>query len=335
MEKRLNISEIASLAGVSTATVSRVLNDYPYVKESTRERVKKVIQETNYRVNAIARKLRRKKTHTIGVIVSNVLSPFYSVIAKSVEDVAIKNNFSTVLCNGGDKPEKEAKYLEVLHENRVDGIIISPTGKNKDYLNFLLASGIPIVFIDRPTEGVDCDIVMVNNMDVTFNALDFAIKKGYKKIGCIAGPQDRYTGIERFKGYKKALKNNGIAYDESLVRFGDFTYESGYSLARELLDSEKPDLLFVANSDMAMGAYKYISEKGYKIPHELGFLMFDDPQWASLVTPRVTVISQPVYMLGSTAADILFKRIMEGGQFMDQSPLKIILEAKFVVRESI
>ncbi len=335
MNKKLNISEIAAIAGVSTATVSRVLNDYPYVKESTREKVKKVIQETNYRVNAIARKLRRKRTHTIGIIVSNVLSPFYSVIAKSVEDVAIKNNFSMILCNGGDKPEKEAKYLEVLHENRVDGIILSPTGKNKEFLNFLLASGIPIVFIDRPIEGVECDIVMVNNMDITYKAVDYAIKKGYKKIGCIAGPQDRYTGVERFNGYLKALEDNGIEFDEQLVRFGDFTYETGYGLTKDLLESKKVDSLFVSNSDMALGAFKYLKENGYKIPQDLGFFMFDDPQWASIVTPKITAISQPIYMLGSTAADILFKRIIKGGDYYDSSPLKVILEAKLVIRDSI
>lgn len=335
MNKKLNISEIASLAGVSTATVSRVLNDYPYVKESTREKVKKVIQETNYRVNAIARKLRRKKTHTIGIIVSNVLSPFYSVIAKSIEDVAIKNNFSMILCNGGDKPEKEAKYLEVLHENRVDGIILSPTGKNKDFLNFLLASGIPIVFIDRPIEGVDCDIVMVNNRDVTYKAVSYAIDNGYKRIGCIAGPQDRYTGIERFKGYKEALKDRDVKYDENLVRFGDFTYESGYEMTKNLLESEKPEALFVSNSDMALGAFKYLNEKGYRIPQDMGFFMFDDPQWASLVTPKITAISQPIYMLGSTAADILFKRITRGGDYVDNSPIKVILEAKFTIRDSL
>ena len=129
MKKKSNIEEVARYAGVSTATVSRVLNNYPFVKDETRRKVLEVIRETNYQVNAVARNLRRKKTQSIGVIISNVLSSFYSIIAKAVEDTASTNRFSTVLCNGGDSPEKELSYLKVLHENRVDGVILSPTGK--------------------------------------------------------------------------------------------------------------------------------------------------------------------------------------------------------------
>jgi len=334
MEKRLNIAEVAELAGVSTATVSRVLNDYPFVKESTKNRVLKVIRETNYRLNAVARNLRRKKTHSIGVIISNVLSPFYSVIAKAVEDVAIANNYSTILCNGGDNSEKERKYLKVLHENRVDGIIISPTGKNADYLNFLLSSAIPISFIDRTVQGVNCDCVMVNNRKASFKATELMIKKGYGRIGFISGPLDIITGSERFEGYVSALKKHGINVDEILIKYGDFSLESGKEKMEELIRSTDLDAVYVANSDMATGAYLLIKEKKLKIPENIGFLMFDDPVWTTLATPKVTAVSQPVYTLGSTGAELLFKRINDPKN-INQKSIKVTLETRLIERESV
>lgn len=335
MNEKINIDQIARIAGVSTATVSRVINDYPFVREQTRMRVLKVIRDTKYRVNAVARSLRRKKTYSIGVIVSNVLSPFYSVIAKSVEDVAIKNGYSTILCNGGDNPEKELKYLHVLHENRVDGVILSPTGKNRDYLQFLISSGIPVSFVDRTVEGVDCDAVVVNNREASYRAVEYLVKKGYRRIGFISGPKDRMTGFDRLEGYIRALKNNRIDVDEKLIKVGDFTIESGKRMAAELLEETDSEVIYVANHDMATGAYQVLREKGLNIPEDIGFMMFDDPDWASLVSPRITAIRQPVYTLGSTAAELLFKRILEGRNYMDIEPVQIVLEAKFLQRESV
>jgi len=335
MTKKLNIDKVAKLAGVSTATVSRVLNDYPFVKESTRDRVLQVIKETQYRVNAVARNLRRRKTLSIGMIISNVLSSFYSVLAKAVEDVATQNNYSTILCNGGDSAEKERKYLKVLHENRVDGIILSPTGRNADYLNFLISSGIPVAFVDRITQGVECDCVLVNNREATRRAVEFVIDRGYRKIGCIAGPMDRTTGIERLEGYREALAGRGVCFDEKLVKYGDFSVESGRKRMKDFFETMEIDAVFVSNFDMATGAFQIIKEKGYKIPEDIGFLMFDDSVWTSLVTPSVTAISQPVYALGTTAADLLFKRIFNGRNYVEQKPEKVMLETKLIVRESI
>ena len=332
----MNIENIARKAGVSTATVSRVLNDYPYVKEETRTKVLKIIEETNYRVNAIARNLRRKKTQSIGVIISNVLSPFYSKIAKAVEDVAINKKYSTILCNGGDNPEKEYQYLKLLHENRVDGIIISPTGKNIDYINFLIGTGIPIVFIDRYIDEVDCDSVIVNNYEASYNAVNHVIQKGYRKIGFISGPLDRFTGRERYRGYIKALEDNAIDVDENIIRYGDFTLESGIINAKDILSKADIDLLYVANSDMGTGAFRVIKEYRINIPRDLGFMMFDDPNWVTLVEPSITAISQPIFTLGSTACDLLFRRILRADRSqMDKNTVRITLDAKLIVRGSI
>jgi DNA-binding LacI/PurR family transcriptional regulator len=335
MNRKFNIEEVAKYAGVSTATVSRVLNNYPFVKDETRRKVLQVIRETNYQVNAVARNLRRKKTHSIGVIISNVLSSFYSIIAKAVEDAAIRNKFSTVLCNGGDSPEKELSYLKVLHENRVDGIILSPTGKNRDYLSLLISSGIPVTLVDRTVKGLQCDTVLVNNREASREMVRYILRQGYRNIGFIAGPQDRLTGIERLQGYYDAHENEGVTVNEGLVKFGDFLIESGKARAIELLENGRLDALYVSNSDMATGAYVAIKEKGLRIPEDIGFAMFDDPDWASLVTPGVSAVRQPVYTLGSTAADLLVKRIVDGSGAIDTKPVKIVLEARFIKRGSV
>jgi len=335
MKRKLNIEEVAEYAGVSTATVSRVLNNYPFVKDETRRRVLQVIRETNYQVNAVARNLRRKKTLSIGVIISNVLSSFYSVIAKAVEDTAIRNRFSTVLCNGGDSPEKELGYLKVLHENRVDGVILSPTGKNRDYLNLLISSGIPVTLIDRTVKGLQCDTVLINNREASTEVVRHMLRKGYRNIGFIAGPLDRLTGAERLQGYYQAHEEEGVSINKELVKVGDFLMESGKAKANELFEEGKLDALYVSNCDMSTGAYVAIKEKGLRIPEDIGFAIFDDPDWASLVTPGVSAVRQPVYTLGSTAADLLVKRIVNGSGSVDKEPVKIVLEARFIERGSV
>jgi DNA-binding LacI/PurR family transcriptional regulator len=335
MSGRLNIDVIAELAGVSTATVSRVINDYPFVREETRRRVQEVIRSTNYQVNAVARNLRRKKTHSIGVIISNVLSPFYSVIAKAVEDVAIRNRFSTVLCNGGDDPDKELGYLKVLHENRVDGIILSPTGKNERYLRFLISVGIPVVFVDRNVPGFECDCVMVNNREASRNAVSCLLDRGYRNIGFISGPVDRVTGFERYEGYRDCYRRRNMQVDEAHVRIGDFSLESGKRLAEELIEGGGIDALYVANYDMATGAYQCLKENGIRIPEDMGFLIFDDPDWTTLVTPEVSAVKQPVYTIGSTAMELLFRQINEFNSGNGHKPQTVILETTLIRRESI
>ncbi|MCL5770780.1 MAG: LacI family transcriptional regulator, partial [Actinobacteria bacterium] len=206
----LNIKIIAEKAGVSTATVSRILNDFPGVREKTRKKVMKIISELNYEVDGVARSLRQKKTFKIGVIVENILSQFYSILAKSIEDIANKYGYSVILCNADDDPEKELKYLKVLKSSRVDGIIIAPTGKNADYINSLLQSNIKIVLVDRLIEGVDCDAILVDNEKGSYTAVKYLIDNEYRKIALINGFTDRTTGKERLNGYIRALKENNI-----------------------------------------------------------------------------------------------------------------------------
>jgi len=328
---KINIKTIADKAGVSTATVSRVLNDYKGIRDVTRKRVLKVINEYNYEINAIAKSLKQKRTMTVGIVLGNVLSQFYSIIAKSVEDTASKYGFSTILCNGDDDPAKELKYLKVLKSNRVDGIILTPTGRNADYVNNLINSGTNIVLLDRLIEGVSCDAVLVDNLNGAYLAIKHLLEQGYRRIGIINGFIDRTTGHDRLEGYKKALKEANIKIDDDLIKIGNFKKKSGYELTEEILAS-KPDALFVTNIDMMLGSIILTREKFLKIPADLAFAGFDDPEWAMLLEPPLTVVQQPVYELGVTAAEILIKKIISNED--SKSPLIHVLNTTLVIRKS-
>ncbi len=332
---KINIKDVAKKAGVSTATVSRVLRDFPGVRDKTRKRVLKAVSELNYEINAVARNLRQKKTNSIGIIVGNVLSQFYSVIAKSVEDTANKFGYYTILCNGDENPEKELNYLKVLKSNRVDGIILTPTGKNPEYVRYLIDSGTKVVLLDRLIEGVDCDAVLVDNANGAYKAVKHLIDQGYRKIGIVDGYLDRTTGAERLKGYLQALKEAGIAKDDSLIKIGDFKKESGKRLTRELLkQSNRPEAIFTTNIDMSIGTLIAIKEAGLTIPDDIGIVCFDDSDWALILEPSITVIRQPVYQLGSTAAGLLIKKIEDEEKELDHKPAVVTLKTELIIRNS-
>ncbi len=335
MDMKINIKHVAEKSGFSTATVSRVLRNYPGVREQTRKKVLEAVSELNYEVNAVARSLRQEKTYSIGIVVGNVLSQFYSVIAKSVEDTANKFGYNTILCNGDENPEKELNYLKVLKSNRVDGIILTPTGKNSEYINNLIRSGTKVVLLDRVIEGVDCDAVLVDNANGAYKAVKYLIDQGYKRIGIINGYLDRTTGAERLKGYLQALAEADIPKDNSLIKIGDFKKESGKKLTKELLKQvNKPEAIFVTNIDMSMGALSAIKEMGISIPDEIGIICFDDSEWAPIITPPITVIRQPVYQLGSIASELLIKNIENNEKDLIHKSKIIILPTELIIRDS-
>jgi LacI family transcriptional regulator len=334
MKSRINITEIAQQAGVSIATVSRVLNTPSLVKESTRQRVLDILKSTNYKINAIAKNLRTKKSYSIGLIYTSVLMMFYNMISKGVEDVAIGKNYNVFFCNSGDDPLKEADYLSLLYEKRVDGIIVAPTGNNRELFENIISYGIPVCFIDRIVKGINTDSVTVNNRESSCNAVSYMIEKGYRRIGFISGPRRTWTGIERFSGYFDAHKAHNIEFQEELVRFGDFQFDSGYRGAKELIEKGNIDALYIANEPMAAGALELLNEKNIRFPEDIGFLMWDNPYWSTLLKPQISVVSQPMYTIGTTASELLFKRITAAEAYMDKEPLKITLNTELVIRGS-
>ena len=335
MTKKLNIFAVAKLADVSIATISRVINNSGGVRKETRERVLAVLDKTNFRINAIAKQLRKKKSLNVAVIVSNIMKDFYSNVAKGIEDVAKTHNYSVFICNSGDDPLREREYLIALQEKRVDGIIITPTDKNVDTINQLISFGIPVCFINRTLKGVDCDRVIVNNEEASIKAVSYLIEKKRRKIGFISGARGNSAARLRYKGYLLALKKYGIEEDPDLVHFGASSIESGFELTQKLFSIARVDAVFATNEHVGAGALQYLYSRGVRIGRDVGFIMWDDPFWATLLTPKLTVVSQPVFKIGTTAAELLFRRIDREESGPAENPVKVVLEADLIKRESV
>lgn len=329
-----SIKDVASRAGVSATTVSAYLNKSAPVYKATAKKIKEAIEELGYKPNLIARSLRQKKTNTVGLIVGDILSHFYSVIAKSVEDTARKYGFSTILCNGDDDPQKELEYIKVLESSRVEGIILTPTGKNGDYIKEIIESGMKIVLIDRLVDGVECNEVVVDNENGSYKAVKHLIEQGYKRIGIISGSMDITTGKERLDGYLRALKEANLPENDDFVKIGDFKKESGINLSKELLEGKNiPDAIFSTNLEFTKGVLTVIKQMGLKVPEDIGLVSFDDSDLAHLFNPPITVISQPVYEIGSTAMEIMINEIKRDKN-VGKAPIKKILKTKLIKRAS-
>lgn len=328
--------DVAKKAGVSSATVSAVINQNKYVSPELKKRVQKTIEILNYEINSVARSLKTKRTYTIGVIIGNVLSNFYSILAKSIEENAKKHGFSIILCNGDDDPEEELKYLKVLKSSRVDGIILTPTGKNISYIKQIIKTGTNLIFIDRLINGIDCDAVIVDNVNGAYQAVKHLIENGYRKVAIIDGFIDRTTGRGRLDGYLKALDESGIPRNDNLIKIGSFKQTSGMELCRELLTgSDKLEAIFTANLDITLGAIKIIKEMGLKIPDDVAIVGFDDSEWSTIIDPPLTCVRQPTSNLGKIVLEMLVKKInKDNDKALQNKPQVITLETDLLIRGS-
>jgi LacI family transcriptional regulator len=310
--KRSTLKEVAQLAGVSTATVSNALNETKYVSEEVKDKINRAIEELNYQPNIVAKSLRVQESRIIGVLISDVANPFFSIVVRGIEEELSKSNYSILLCNTDSSVEKERKYLEVMIGKRVDGLVVSSAGNTGDYFRSLDKTGVPIVFLNRCPEFMNSDVIMTNNIQGAYSATEHLIRHGYGKIAIITGPSSISTGKDRLIGYKRALEDYGVALSDPLVKEGSFTIQSGYDKMKELMEQDsKPDAVFISNNSMTLGAYKYLKEAGIRIPDQIAVLGYDDPDWADIVEPPITTVRQPAYQLGVHAANLMLARINE------------------------
>lgn len=329
---RNTIKDVARVAGVSPATVARVVGNYGHVSGSTKLKVEKVVKELRYEPDAIARSMIKKMTNTIGLSISDVSNPFFTTLIRGVEDVANQNGYNLILCNSDEDPEKEIKYLQLLLSKRIDGLILAPTGGGGQRLKSLLSSGIPVVFVDRRIESVKADAVFIDNVAGAFIATEHLILSGYKRIAIISGKQTVMTGRDRLKGYLNAMQSYSLEIDQSFIKTGDFKLEGGRRAVQELMKLKKPPTaIFASNNLMTLGALLGLKEIGKKVPDDIAIVGFDDMDWAPLLDPPLTTIYQPAYTLGSTAAQILMQAIKEHGRRELQ---EVILKPKLIIRES-
>ncbi len=324
------LKDVADLAAVSEATVSRVLNNNPKVAEELRSRVLEAVRSLGYQPNRAARRLRASSSDVLGLIISDIENPFFISVVRGVEDTAYAHQMSVVLCNTDEDPAKQQMYLQVMQAEQVAGLIISPTSASKDFTE-LQRLKIPIILLDRRAANFEADAVTIDNVNGAYLAVRHLIDIGYERIGIIGGSPHLTTGQERYEGYRKAMTTAGLKIDERLIKVGDFKTESGYRLAQEFIAAAKPpQAIFVANNLMTLGALRAMREQGVRIPQDIALVGFDDMPWSSELCPPLTAVSQPTYELGQETVQLLLRRLAD-----PNAPIRTVtLQPRLVVRES-
>lgn len=328
----VTIHDVARAAGVSPATVSRVFNGGRVTPERAQS-VQQAAAELGFAPNRLARSLRKQRSSVIALIIPDIENPFFTSLARGVEDAAQRTSLSVVLCNSDEDTDKERRYLEVALGEQMAGVIVAAASQDDTDLGPLIARGVPVVAVDRRPHDAEVDAVRADDQHGGEVATRHLLQAGYRRIACITGPEGASTSEERLAGYRAALhaaRSDGITADDAYVRHADFRVEGGRAAMRELLAlPEPPDAVFVTNNLMTIGALDALAEVG-RTPPGVGVLSFGDVPWASLVRPSLTAVELPSYELGRAAADLLLQR-MEGST----APLQtVVLRTRLQIRES-
>lgn len=323
------IRDVAARAGVSVATVSRVLSEDPRTSASSREKVFAAASEMGFRPNAQARSLRRTRTDTIGVLLSDVRNPFFAEIAHTVAQTALASDIATLLCNADESTEQQDHALDLLVSQRVDGIIVTPQGDGSGSLRDVLKLGLPVVFVDRVIDGVDVPSVTSDNRSGITAAVEHLAALGHRRIGYVAGPQETSTGRERLTAHREAIAAAGLDTDPGLVYQGDFRVASGVAGARALLDlDDAPTAIVAADSLMTFGVLQECQDRGVRIGEDVSVIGYDDIDSFRLVNPPVTVIAHDPARMGALAVAMI--RDLLAGEPVTSA----VLESKLVERAS-
>ncbi len=326
----VKIIDVAQACGVSTATVSRVLANKKHVRPEVREKVLKVAKEMDYRPNRVASSLRSNQSKIIALIISDIENPFFQKVSRAVEDTASKMGYSVMLCNNDEDPDKERNYLNLMRDENVAGIILSPTPESIHQLKGISDLNIPIVIIDRRIKNPAFDNVVIDNVQACHTIVTHLIEHGHQRIAGIFG-SDTTTGSERKEGFIKALKDKQIKPRIDLIKSTQPREDAGYKAALTLLDNSPiPDAIFASNSLLAAGALRALRYKNISIPDKMAFASFDETTWSRLIIPALTVIEQPTYEIGFTATELLINRIKDPTRYTRE----VVLQTKLIIRQS-
>jgi LacI family transcriptional regulator len=344
---RVSIKDVAERAGVSTATVSHVINETRFVRAETRQRVLEAIEALNYQPSAIARSLVTNSTQTVGLVVSDIRNPFFTAIARGVEDEISKHDYHTIFCDTDEEPVREEAYLKLLAARQIDGLIIAPTGVYSERLVQMVNAGVPVVLIDRTSPGIEAPLVGVDNEGGAYQAVRYLLDLGHRRIGLLAGLETMSTMRARLYGYRLALESANIPVDEDLIVPADPRFDSKLNLAtsgsdfsgddqetpssyhafQRLLDlPDRPSAIFAANNQIALGVLHALKQRNMPCPAGMSLIIFDDIDWAALFSPALTVVRQPTYELGQVAARLLIQLIRgEAAQAPPPLPVELII----------
>ncbi|MHC1770276.1 MAG: LacI family DNA-binding transcriptional regulator [Flexilinea sp.] len=328
----VSIKDVASLANVSSATVSRVLSNKPHISAEKRQCVLQAAKTLGYQPSHIARSLRVQSSQIIGLIITDIQNPFFTGLVRAVEDQAYENQYGVLLCNSDENPDKESLYVDLMVAEKVAGVIIVPTSESAGPINKLFNAKIPLVVVDRQIRDLDLDTVIINNYKAAYDGISNLIENGHKRIGAILPTKEVTTGSERYRGYVGALNHQGISEDPTLIRSGIPKEAIGYQFANELMDlSDPPTALFTGNNLLTVGTIHAIMDRGMSIPEDISIIAFDDMDWYTIINPKLTAIAQPIYKMGWTATDLILKRIND----IDKPVERITYKTDLKIRNSV
>ncbi len=325
------IYDVARRAGVAPVTVSRVINESGYVSDDTRDRVREAIAELGYTPNRLARGLRSKQTQTLGLVVTDITNPFWTTVARGVEDAASEHGFSVILCNTDESEAKQQQYVNLLLEKQVDGFLLVPATDDVSALALVEERDVPVVVLDRhvssPVDTVRCD-----SEGGAYDLVTHLLGLGHRRIALLGGSPAVSTAQDRIAGYRRALAEAGVPIDADLIRHRDYTQASGYAMTESILAlPDRPTALFAVNNFIAIGALRALRDADLRIPEDMALVGFDDLPLALVVEPFLTVAAQPAYEMGARATDLLLTRIRGDGA---EAPIEVILPTELIVRRS-
>jgi LacI family transcriptional regulator len=325
------LNDVAKLAGVSTMTVSRVINGSGYTSPESRARVNRAIAELGYMPNVLARQLRSRRTKTLALVMTDIANPFFTTIARGVEDAARPKGYAVMFCNTDESVDEELDYVRVLIQRRVDGVLLVPASDSSGSLELLKANGLPAVVLDRRLRSGAVDAVRADSEGGAYLAARHLLDLGHREIAVLVGPESVSTSADRVSGYRRAMLEAGIDPDTQQILFGQYTEASGHEMTGRLIAAHsRPTAIFAGNNFIAFGAIQALREAGLEIPDDISIVVFDDlPQgW---VMPFLTVIAQPAYEIGRLAAEMMIERL-EADQPLEQRT--IVLPCELITRRS-
>jgi LacI family transcriptional regulator len=316
---------------VSAITVSRALNNSGYVSPETRERVNAAVAELHYIPNAVASSLRSNKTQLLALLLTDVTNPFWTTVARGVEDAAMEAGYGVILCNTDEDRSKEARYIDLLLRRRIDGMLVAPTSESTQILQNLERHPLPFVLIDRLVDGVQADSVRGDSRGGAYEMTRHLLSTGYRRIGMLTGPLTVSTAEERVAGYVDALNDWGITPDLDLVIYGQYKESWGYEIARELMSRpDRPDALFAANNFIALGVLEALREMNLRVPEDVAVVCFDDTPQFTVSPPFLTTTVQPAAEMGRVAINLLLNRLAEPEREIQD----VVLPTKLIIRSS-
>ncbi|QZT35976.1 LacI family transcriptional regulator [Halosquirtibacter xylanolyticus] len=333
-KSQVTIKDIAKELGISASTVSRALKNHPDISQKTRDAVHELADKLNYQPNAVALSLKNSRTHTIGVIIPEIVHYFFSSVISGIEDVAYDAGFSVMICQSNEKYEREVTNAQTLLSNRVEGILVSVTKEsdNFDHLKQFSRRGIPLIFFDRDAKEIEGDRILIDDIGAGYKATKHLIQSGCKRIAHLCGPQSLEIAQKRLQGYKQALEEAGITFIPEYVIDAD-NFELGKVATRQLLSLDTPpDGIFAVNDLTAIGAIKAVHNKGLHIPKDIAIVGFSSGRFSDITEPTLTSVDQHGYEMGAKATQLLIERIES-----EEDPETFVnhfIETNLIIRES-